>query len=633
MKDTGLSNSQAPAHAFDVTDEQLGDELRKWTGAAPALHPVGELLDRHWESVFGYARLCTDGPRSAGMLTTAAFTRLFGETLRHNGPSSAWRPQLLVTVRRIAAEWDADHRRDMLHPDLTAASADGGRRPAARLLPQPERRLLSGAFQRLPQSARCLLWHTEVESEPLHVPAGLLALDEEGARTELRRARQRLRDEVLQLHGELASDQECRRYLRLLEVSYRRAGTELDPDLRTHLENCLHCRHAADQLACFTSGLGTALAEGVLGWSAREYAQSRAQAADVTDESAAGERPSPEGVIGAEFPGPADGRPDTEADRFAVPAGEPPAVEGESFTDTGRPVPPLPTEAPRTTSAAPAALTVPPVPSTPPTAGAPAATVRTASRSGVRSRRRRAADRTGPRGAVLRAGSRVARKAARRAARRRHLAAGLLTVSGLVVLPLVLWTTGGAEDAAARGEDRPSESPGAATGSPPDDPSSFRSEAAVEGALSGRLHNTASGLCVGVVGGRAVAGAETELTACAAVGAQQWTYETDGLLRNAAEPDLCLDSRLGYSVRLARCPGETRKDADSARYDFTVQGTLVPRSGQDLGLAPAATDGSGALVLKARDDTDAQRWAIDTPEPDLQMKVVTRGRVEDEDES
>ncbi|MEF9908282.1 RICIN domain-containing protein [Streptomyces sp. P9-A2] len=634
MKDTGLSNFPATAAAFDVTDEQLGDELRKWTGATPAPNPVGELMDRHWESVFGYARLCTDSPRSAGMLTTAAFTRLFGETLRRNGPSSAWRPQLLVTVRRIAAEWDGDHRRDMLHPDLTTTStSESGRRPAARLLPPPERRLLSGAFQRLPQSARCLLWHTEVESEPLHVPAGLLALDEESARIELRRAQDRLRDEVLQLHGELASDQECRSYLRLLEVAYRRTGTEIDPDLRTHLENCTHCRHAADQLACFTGGLGTALAEAVLGWSAREYTQSRARAADVTDESAAEERPSPEGVIGAAFPGPAGGRPGTAGDPFAVPAGESPAVAGESFTDAGTPAPPRPTEAPRTASTTPAEPPVPPIPGTAPDAAAPATSARTASRSGALSRRRAGASRTGPRGAVLRAGSRGARKAARRAARRRNLTAGILTVSGLVVLPLVLWTTGGSDDAAARGDDRPSESPGAAVVSPPGDPSWFRSGEMAKGALRGRLHNTASGLCVGVVGGRAVAGAETELIACSAGKVQQWTYETDGRLRNAAQPDLCLDSRLGYSVRLARCTGEAHKDAGSARYDFTVQGTLVPRSGQDLGLAPAATDGSGALVLKARDDTDAQRWAIDTSEPDLQTKVVTWGIVENEDEN
>ncbi|MBL3666082.1 ricin-type beta-trefoil lectin domain protein [Streptomyces sp. M2CJ-2] len=601
MKDTGLSYSRVPAHSSEVTDEQLAAELRKWTGATPALHPAGELLDRHWESVFGYARLCTDGPRSAGMLTTAAFTRLFGETLKHNGPGSAWRPQLLVTVRRIAAEWIGDHRCEMLRPDLTAESGDE-RRPATRLLPLPERRLLSGAFQRLPQSARCLLWHVEVESEPLHVPAGLLALDEEGARIELRRAQDRLRDEVLQLHGELAPDQECRRYLRLLEVTYRRVGTELDPDLRTHLDSCVHCRHAADQLACFTTGLGTALAEAVLGWSAREYVESRSRAAYATDEptdgstgggTAAEERPSPEGVVGTAFPGPADG---------------PSGTTDESFTGPA-PIPPLPTEEPRTAPA------VPPVPNT---AAHPAP--RPAPRPG-----RRAAPRTGSRGAVLRAGSRVARKAARRAARRRNLAAGILTVSGLIVLPLVLWTSGGS-DASARGDDRPSETPGAEEGTPsPADPSRSGSGEVVKGALRGRLHNTASGLCVGVVGDRAVAGAETELTACSAGEVQQWTYETDGLLRNAAEPDLCLDSRLGYSVRLARCTGSARANADSARYDFTVQGSLVPRSGQDLGLAPAATDGSGALVLKTRDDSDAQRWAIHASAPDPRKKVVDRG--------
>ncbi|MGW5213715.1 ricin-type beta-trefoil lectin domain protein [Streptomyces sp. NPDC004051] len=605
MKDTGLSHFRVPAHSSEVTDEQLAAELRKWTGATPALHPAGELLDRHWESVFGYARLCTDGPRSAGMLTTAAFTRLFGETLKHNGPSSAWRPQLLVTVRRIAAEWIGDHRREMLRPDLTAESGDD-RRPAARLLPPPERRLLSGAFQRLPQAARCLLWHAEVESEPLHVPAGLLALDEESAGIELRRSRDRLRDEVLQLHGELAPDQECRRYVRLLEVTYRRAGTELDPDLRTHLDGCVHCRHAADQLARFTTGLGTALAEAVLGWSAREYVASRARAADAADGpaegamdggTAAAERPTPESIVDMAFPGSGDG---------------PSGATEESFTGPA-PIPPLPAEEPRTAPAA------PPVPSTAPSpVGHPAP--RPAARSG-----RRAAPRTGSRGAVLRAGSRVARKTARRAARRRNLAAGILTVSGLIVLPLVLWTSGGS-DASARGTGRPSGTPGAeerppSAGGPP----RSGSGEVVKGALRGRLHNTASGLCVGVVGDRAVAGAETELTACSAGTIQQWTYETDGLLRNAAEPDLCLDSRLGYSVRLARCTGPARANADSARYDFTVQGSLVPRSGQDLGLAPAATDGSGALVLKTRDDSDAQRWAIRASESDPRKKTADRG--------
>ncbi|MEV0174309.1 hydrolase, partial [Streptomyces sp. NPDC050803] len=284
MHDAGLSNSPDAADLFDVTDAELSAELKKWTGASPALHPVGELLDRHWEAGFAYARLCTADARSAGMLTTAAFTRLFGETLRQTGPTSAWRPHLLVTVRRIAAEWDTDQRRELLHPELQSGA--DGQRAAARLLPPAHLRLLSGAFQRLPQSARCLLWHTEVEAEPLRTPAGLLGLDEEGARIELGRARDRLREECLQLHRELAPEQECRRYLRLLDVTYRRGGADLDPDLREHLDHCRHCRPTADQLSSFNSYLGPALAEAVLGWGAQAYLESRTAVDDADAETA-----------------------------------------------------------------------------------------------------------------------------------------------------------------------------------------------------------------------------------------------------------------------------------------------------------------------------------------------------------
>ena len=135
-KDPGLPNPPSHDRRCEVTDEQLSAELKKWTGSTPALQPVGELLDRHWEAGFAYARLCTDGAPSAGMLTTAAFTRLFGETLRQNGPTSAWRPQLLVTVRRIAAEWDNDRRNELLHPELRSGP-DGTERAGA----QPRERL------------------------------------------------------------------------------------------------------------------------------------------------------------------------------------------------------------------------------------------------------------------------------------------------------------------------------------------------------------------------------------------------------------------------------------------------------------------------------------------------------------
>ncbi|MGW2741639.1 ricin-type beta-trefoil lectin domain protein [Streptomyces sp. NPDC001450] len=533
MNDAGRSDSAPTARRFDASDEQLSAELKKWTGSTPALHPVGELLDRHWEAAFAYARLCTDGPRAAGMLTTAAFTRLFGESLRQTGPSAAWRPHLLVTVRRIAAEWDGDGRQELLHPALRPGTGSG-ERAAARLLPPSGRRLLSRAFQRLPQSARAVLWHIEVEAEPLAVPAALLGLDEEETRVELGRARERLREECLQAHRELAPEAECRRYLRMLDVTFRRGGVDVDPDLQQHLSGCRHCSQTADQLVRFNEGLGLALAEAVLGWGAHAYAESRAARTERTT------APDP------------------------VPAPEVP-LGGESFS--------------------PAA----PAPATP----APAATPGRSRRS--------------------------AHRAARRA-RRRNLAVAVVTVSGLVVLPLVVWSVlGSGDDPAPAPSGTPSRTPGKDSAKP--GPSWAGASGTTKGALRGRLHNLASGLCVGVVGKKAVKGAETELTACSTEASQQWSYETDGLLRNTSAPDLCLDSHLGYSVRLAPCSvtGEAAKDI---RYDFTPQGALVPRSDQDLALTPAATDGSGALVLKNRAANSAQRWTVDTAKPDLQMEVV-----------
>ncbi|MFG2357123.1 ricin-type beta-trefoil lectin domain protein [Streptomyces sp. NPDC048521] len=564
-------------HEAGPSDEQLSAELKKWNGTTPALHPVGELLDRHWEAAFAYARLCTDGPRAAGMLTTAAFTRLFGESLRQSGPGAAWRPHVLVAVRRIAAEWDTDGRQELLHPALRSGGGTG-ERATARLLPPPGRRLLSRAFQRVPQISRAVLWHTQVEAEPLSVPAALLDLEEEDVRVELRRGRERLREECLQVHRELAPEAECRSYLRMLDVTFRRGGLDIDPDLRGHLARCPHCSRTADQLAQFDAGLGLALAEAVLGWGARAYAESRASRAETPAEPA----PAPAAVA-------------------------PPA--GEAFTEAQAPDGP----------------TDPTHPTGPVGPAASGRSARHAEPPVSRGSARRA-EAAGPgrsgRRADSAAPSRSGRRAARRA-RRRHLALAVVTVSGLVVLPLVLWSVLGSGGTPASGPGgTSSRAPGKDSASP--GASWAGASGAGQGALHGRLRNLASGLCVGVVGEEAVEGAETELTGCSAAPSRQWTYETDGLLRNNAAPGLCLDSHLGYSVRLTPCSA-TGRAARNIRYDFTLQGALVPRWNQELALTPAATDGSGALVLKTRAAGAAQRWSVDTAQPDLEMQNVNWG--------
>ncbi|GAA3208074.1 hypothetical protein GCM10020256_04270 [Streptomyces thermocoprophilus] len=236
-----------------------------------------------------------------------------------------------MTVGRIAAEWDADGRRELLHPALRTTDHASG--PAsARLLPPSHRQTLAQAFQRMPQTARCVLWHAEVEAEPPLIPAALLGLDEETARIELQRARERLRAEVLQVHRESAPDEECRRFLRLLDVTYRRGGTASDRDLRRHLDRCGHCRYTADQLAQFHGSLGFALAEAVLGWAARDYVTARLTSAlgesDAQEAAYDGTDAAPETAAQARF--------GTAEAWGAGPGGRPRRRRGRSLERRGR---------------------------------------------------------------------------------------------------------------------------------------------------------------------------------------------------------------------------------------------------------------------------------------------------------
>ncbi|MFF3908042.1 ricin-type beta-trefoil lectin domain protein [Streptomyces sp. NPDC001848] len=579
MKGGGLHHSPEPVPAYDVTDEQLAAELKKSAGKRPVHHPVGELLDRHWEAAFSYALLCTDGAHPAGMLTTAAFTRLFEDSARQGGPTAAWRPQLLVAVRRLAAEWDTDHRRELLHPDLRSDPALG-ERATARLLPPENRRLVSRAFLRLAEPARCLLWHVEVEREELAVPAALLGIDTGDAEVRLERAREQLRETCLDVHRESAPDEECRRYVRLLDVSLRRDGPVLDPDLRLHMDGCAHCHHAAEQLEGFRARLPLLLAEGVLGWGAQAYLDDAAARSRATE-------PVPAAPVGGEpLVDPAD------TDRWfttAEPAADP---AGRDRRFTAEPL--LPADA-----------------AFRPATDAPG--------NGPGHATRAASAEPGPR-------STAAHKAPRRSPQRRQLALAVATVSALVLLPLVVWSGARSGGGAPSGTAAPSGAPSpGARASASGSPSWVGAAAEVPtGAFHGRLRNQDSGLCIGLDRTQAVAGAEAVLVSCTSSATQQWAYETDGLLRSVAAPGLCLDSHLGYSVQLAPCAGQSRPEGKNVRYDFTVQGAIVPRWNQDLALTPASPATGAGLVVKPRTEDGSRRWLTDTPNA-LRMQTVNWG--------
>ncbi|MGV9698695.1 RICIN domain-containing protein [Streptomyces sp. NPDC003470] len=259
------------------SDEWLAARLRDGP-ESEAARAVALLTARHWQPAHDYAAIClaTSG-RTSAMVTAAAQHRVL-DRLAQGEPATALRPRLLVAVRDTVRQWAADDAINGVLPQLLKPAGGRGMRAAKSLIPE-NRTLAARAFASLPGPARCLLWHTEVEGEPIDVPAGLLGMDTDTASATYGQAREQFREGCLHAHRQLAPTQDCRFHNRLLDVPIRRGG-DLLPEVRKHLGECRHCRHAAEQLACFERELGPLIAEAVLGWGARRYLDSRPDRAD-----------------------------------------------------------------------------------------------------------------------------------------------------------------------------------------------------------------------------------------------------------------------------------------------------------------------------------------------------------------
>ncbi|MFJ2952486.1 RICIN domain-containing protein [Streptomyces sp. NPDC087226] len=254
------------------SDEFLAVRLRGRPDGE-AGYSVALLTARHWQSMHEYAAIClaTSG-QLAATVTAAALHRVL-DRVAVGESAVALRPVLLVGVRDTVREWAADDRIAGVMPELQKPAGGRGMRAATTMTPE-NRTLAQRAFRALPARTRCLLWHAEVEAEPISVPAGLLGIDPDIAAGALEQARDKFRQGCVHAHQELAPTKDCRFYNRLLDVPIRRGGALL-PDVRQHLAECRFCRNAAEQLSHFEGGLGPLIAEAVLGWGARRYVDSR----------------------------------------------------------------------------------------------------------------------------------------------------------------------------------------------------------------------------------------------------------------------------------------------------------------------------------------------------------------------
>ncbi|MCD9878438.1 RICIN domain-containing protein [Streptomyces guryensis] len=236
-------------------------------------HATALLLARHWLAARDYALLClASATPTAHYVATSAFQRTL-DRLASSTPSAALRPLLLVAVRETIRNWAADDRICTALPELRKPT--GGRGLYATKAEAPaNRKLAEHAFVTLSGFAQSLLWHTEVEAEPIEIPAGLLGMETVTARAAVERAREQFRVGLVRAHRQFAPSAECRFYNRLIDVPIQRGGRLL-PDVQQHLARCPYCRAAADQLEHFKGGLGLLLVDAVLGWGGRRYLATR----------------------------------------------------------------------------------------------------------------------------------------------------------------------------------------------------------------------------------------------------------------------------------------------------------------------------------------------------------------------
>ncbi|MFI6103563.1 ricin-type beta-trefoil lectin domain protein [Streptomyces sp. NPDC051310] len=536
-------------------------------------------MERHWEAVHDYVALFVPpGGKTVSMAAAAAFGHAL-ERLREDaggagaagggeaGPAEgALRVHFLVTARQVLREWASD--------DRIAALLTGIRYPEE---PAENRRLITRAFRALPGPAQVLLWHREVEAEGLSIPCGLLAIDPRGAAARLAEARELLRAGCLSAHQQLAQDPECRHYGRLLDISLRRTGP-LIPDIQRHLAACRHCRHAAEQLLHSDGRLALLLAEGLLGGGAERYLASRPGRVRARDQAQPAPKRPGRHSRGGRRRGAASGG--GRVLRLAAPA-----LDG------------LRAGALRLGGAR---------------AGAEAGTA---------------------------PGYRAAESSASAGVRRGGpllVGLGIVVTGGLLAAAVASLVGGGDAPDGGLGHRAGTPQPGGAAtapvppapapaGHPTGRPTGLPTQVPA-GPLDFRLRNAGSGLCLDLQDGRAIAGAELTLAACAAGPVTQlWTYEDDGLLRSAADPTLCAHShRPAGTVVLAACTADAAPDAADVRYDITLQGVVVPRWSEQLALTPVTPGAGSSVVVRVRDGSAAQRWTTEAPEA---AGPVPRGRM------
>lgn len=227
-----------------------------------------QLFRRHVEAARRFARTLTEDA-AAEDLVSEAFTRLFAALRNGAGPTEAFRPYLLRTVRNLHVSRIRRDRKLTWVEDPVAA--DLGDEVGDETDERHESELLARAFRSLPERWQTVLWHTAVEGEDHQAVGTRIGLSANAVGALAFRAREGLRRAYLEAHLAEAADERCRSVREQLPA-YLRGG--VDPRRRgrieEHLRSCPACTAGMLEIGRINNRLGAALAPALLGLAAGE---------------------------------------------------------------------------------------------------------------------------------------------------------------------------------------------------------------------------------------------------------------------------------------------------------------------------------------------------------------------------
>lgn len=254
-----LERQQGPAVAAGPPDRELIDRVR--AGDLAAYDP---LYQRHARSALAHARHWARSEAAAEDLRAEAFTRVLHAIRNGNGPTEAFRPYLLTTMRHVARDWAASERRLLLVADMV--DLEEPEPQADPVLAALERSLAGQAYMALPERWQTVLWHTEVEGEGPAQLAPLLGIEPAAVAALAYRAREGLKQAYLQAHVREVSSESCRPYAQRLGAAVRgKLGRRERGKVEDHLRHCAECAGLLAMLKYVNAHIGVLAGPAVLG--------------------------------------------------------------------------------------------------------------------------------------------------------------------------------------------------------------------------------------------------------------------------------------------------------------------------------------------------------------------------------